>query len=128
MPLDYEETEKLHEELNTLFDVRIKDRVEESVQRLLPLVDQMIESHVQSRMRSPTSWCDPAVGGELSKWIEQQAKSAADHHIRLFGGCAALNKIIQDMWDAKKEQYIRDEVDRRLRDIMKKIGAVTTTA
>ena len=38
MPLDYDECEKLHEELNRLFDQRIKDRIEECVQRFLPMV------------------------------------------------------------------------------------------
>lgn len=124
MPLDYEETEKLYEELNALFDQRIKDRVEESVQRHLPMVDQVIRSHIDSRMRAPTLWTDPSVGGELSKWIEQQAKSAADHYIRLFGGAPALRAIVEKLWNAGAEKYIENEVNRRLRDIMKKIQVV----
>lgn len=124
MPLDYEATEKLHEELNSLFDERIKDRVDESIHRYLPTVDQAIEDHIKSKICSPTSWVKSDVGGELSKWIEKEAKSATDHYIRLFGGSPALREIVQNLWDKGAEKYIQGEVDRRLRDIMKKIGAV----
>lgn len=124
IPLDYEETEKLHEELNALFDVRIKDRVDASVQRLIPAIDKAIQSHIESRLRNPTSWVSPEMGGELAKWIRQQAESAADHYIRLFGGAPALREIVSKLWDAKSEEYIQQEVDRRLRDIMKKLSAV----
>ena len=124
MPLDYDECEKLHEELNRLFDQRIKDRIEECVQRFLPMVDETIKSHIESRLRSPSSWLSPEKGGELTKWIAEQAKSAADYHIRLFGGCSALNEIVGKLWDAGKEKYIADEVSRRLSEIMKKISSV----
>ena len=53
MPLDYDECEKLHEELNHLFDQRIKDRVEESVQRFLPMVDQMIKDRFNAVTYDP---------------------------------------------------------------------------
>lgn len=123
MPLNYDDYEELHAVLNAAFDERIKDRVDESVQRLLPRVDAAIEAHVIAKMREPTNWVPAAAGGELSKWIEREAKSAADHHIRLFGGCAALNELVGRLWTAGAEKYIKDEVDRRLRDIMKKISA-----
>src|ERR1051325_8520601 len=125
MPLDYDELEKLNEYLNAAFDARIKDRVEECVQRNLPMVDQMIAGHIENHMRSSTSWVSPDKGGELSKWIEQQAKSAADHYIRLFGGAPALREIVGKWWDAGAEKYISEEVDRRLREAVKKLGLPT---
>ncbi len=124
MPLDYEETEKLHEELNALFDQRIKDRVEESVNRFLPMVDRAIQTHIESRLRSSTSWVSPEAGGELAKWIKQNAESAADHYIRLFGGAPALREIVEALWNKGAEKYIEGEVNRRLNDIMRKLNAV----
>ena len=101
---------------------RIKEHLEECVTRFLPTVDQMLVEHINRRLREPTSYVNQQVGSDLTKWIEKEAKSAADHHIRLFGGCSALREIVGGLWDAGKEKYIKNEVDRRLRDIVKKIG------
>ena len=117
MPLDYEETEKLHQELNALFDQRIKDRIEECVQRFLPMVDQMIKD----RFEGVTYNHD--LSEALNARIKRDVQSAADHYIRLFGGAPALNKIVEEVWNKGTEQYIRDEVNRRLRNAIKKIEA-----
>lgn len=126
MPLDYEATERLHEELNVLFDERIKDRVEESVNRFLPMVDQVVKDHIERRLREPTSWINGEAGSELSKWIKKEAEHAADHYIRLFGGAPALREIVERLWDKKIEQYIEGEINRRFNDILKKINATAT--
>ncbi len=122
MPLDHESTEKLHGELNALFDERIKDRVVESVERHLPMVDKMLSTHIEDRLRSPTSWLSSETGGELTKWVRKEAESAADSYIRLFGGAPALREIVEQLWDKKAEEYIRGEVQRRLNAILKKMN------
>lgn len=118
MPLDYDEYEKLHEDLNRLFDQRIKDRVEESVQRFLPMVDQMIKD----RFNAVTY--DPVMSTALESRIKRDAESAADHYIRLFGGSPAIHEIVERLWDKNTEKYIQGEVDRRLREILKKLNAI----
>ncbi len=122
MPLDYEATEKLYEELNALFDQRIKDRIEESVQRFLPMVDQMIKDRFEGVVYNRD------LSDALASRIKRDAESAADHYIRLFGGAPALREIVDRVWTAGAEKYIEGEVNRRLRDIMKKIGAVVPPA
>lgn len=116
MPLDYEETEKLHEELNALFDQRIKDRLEESVQRFLPMVDQMIKN----RFDGITYNRD--LSDALEKRIKRDAENAADHYIRLYGGAPALRAIVESLWDKGAEKYIEGEVNRRLNDILRKMN------
>lgn len=116
MPLDYEATEKLHEELNALFDQRIKDRIEESVQRFLPMVDQMI----RDRFNAVTY--DPEMSKALGERIKRDAESAADHYIRLFGGAPALREIVERLWDKGAEKYIEGEVSRRLNEILRKMN------
>jgi hypothetical protein len=118
MPLDYEETEKLHEELNALFDQRIKDRVEESVARFMPMVEATVKDHIVRLLLAPTSWVRPDEGGELAKRIKKEAESAADHYIRLFGGAPALREIVEKLWNKGTEEYIANEVHSRLQDAM----------
>lgn len=125
--LDYDDQEKLLELLNKAFDLRIKNHVEDSIQRHLSLIDQVVKNKILDLIRESVSWTDSSKGGELSKWIEQQAKSAADHYIRLFGGAPALREIVNNLWETNKEKYIKDEVNRRIelimKDLRKTIGA-----
>lgn len=121
MPLDYEATEKLHEELNTLFDQRIKDRIEESVQRFLPMVDEMIKDRIQGLTYTPE------LSAAMGKKIKADAESAADHYIRLYGGAPAIRDVVQKLWDRDAEKYIEGEVNRRLREIMKKLAILVPT-
>lgn len=115
MPLDFEATEKLHEELNALFDQRIKDRIEESVQRFLPMVDQMIKDRFDGITYSRD------LSAALEARIKKDAESAADHYIRLFGGAPALREIVEKLWDKGAEKYIESEINRRLNDILRNI-------
>ena len=121
MPLDYEATEKLHEELNALFDVRIKDRVEESIDRHMLLVDDAVKARIEYCMKESTSWLSADMGGELAKWIKRQAESAADHYIRLFGGAPALREIVERLWEKGAEKYIEGEINRRLNEILRNL-------
>lgn len=115
MSLGYEELEKLHEELNALFDKRVKERIDESFGRFIPYIDQLIKD------RFNCISYDSEMSKAMNDRIKRDAERAADHYIRLFGGAPALREVVERLWDTKSEEYIAGEVHRRLNAALKKL-------
>ena len=107
--------EDLQESLNRMFDERVRHHVEEAVERHSHLIDKMVRDRLNAVAY------DPVMSKELEARIRRDAESAADHHIRLFGGSPAIHEVVEKLWDQSKERYIKGEVERRLKEAMRAI-------
>jgi len=109
--LDYDDQEKLLELLNKAFDDRILQHIESSIERHLPIIDELVKRRIDG------SGYTPELNDAFQQRIRSIVESAADHHIRLFGGCAALRDIVGKVFEQKAEYYISGEVHRRVKNI-----------